>query len=53
MPLAFTNGEVDYKMNWYYGPADYKILNAYDRNLDEIISFGWGIFGWINKFILL
>ncbi len=53
MPLAFNNGEVDYKMNWYYGPADYKLLNAYDRNLDEIISFGWGIFGWINKCIFV
>lgn len=53
MPLAFTNGELDYKMNWYYGPTDYKILNAYDRNLDEIIPLGWGIFGWINKFIFI
>ncbi len=53
LPLAFNNGEVDYKMNWYYGPTDYKILNGYDRNLDEIISFGWGIFGWINKFIFI
>jgi YidC/Oxa1 family membrane protein insertase len=53
MPLAFTNGELDYKMNWYYGPTDYKILNAYDRNLDEIISLGWGIFGWINRWIFI
>jgi YidC/Oxa1 family membrane protein insertase len=54
LPLAFNNsGDLDYKMNWYYGPADYKILNAYDRNLDEVISFGWGIFGWINKFIFI
>ena len=53
MPLAFNNGEVNYKMNWYYGPADYKLLNSYHRNLDEIISFGWGIFGWINKFIFV
>lgn len=53
LPLAFANGELNYKMNWYYGPADYKILNAYDRNLDEIIPFGWGIFGWINKFIFV
>jgi YidC/Oxa1 family membrane protein insertase len=51
--LALTNGELDYKMNWYYGPADYKILNKYDRNLDEIIPLGWGIFGWINKFIFV
>ncbi|WP_333878006.1 membrane protein insertase YidC, partial [Flavobacterium sp.] len=51
--LAFTNGELDYKMNWYYGPADYRILDKYDRNLDEIIPLGWGIFGWINKFIFV
>lgn len=53
-PLAFNSaGELDYKMNWYYGPADYKLLSAYDRNLDEIIPLGWGIFGWINKGIFV
>lgn len=52
-PLAFTNGELDYKMNWYYGPSDYKILNSYDRNIEDTISLGWGIFGWINKFIFI
>ena len=51
--LAFNNGELDYKMNWYYGPADYTLLNNYDRNLDEIIPLGWGLFGWINKFIFV
>ena len=52
-PLAYTNGELDYKMNWYFGPADYKLLSNYDRNLDEIVSLGWGIFGWINKLIFV
>lgn len=51
--LAFANGELDYKMNWYVGPADYEILDNYERNLDEIIPLGWGIFGWINKFIFV
>ena len=53
LPLVFTNGEIDYKMNWYYGPTDFKILSAYNRNLDELISLGWGIFGWINRFIFI
>lgn len=53
MPLAFTNGELDYKMNWYYGPTDYKTLKGYDRNLERIVPLGWGIFGWINKFIFI
>ena len=52
-PLAYTNGELDYKMNWYFGPADYKLLSSYERNLDEIVSLGWGIFGWINKLIFV
>ncbi|WP_264520672.1 membrane protein insertase YidC [Flavobacterium sp. N1994] len=53
LPLAFKNGELDYKMNWYYGPTDYKTLKAYDKNLDKIIPLGWGIFGWINRFIFI
>jgi YidC/Oxa1 family membrane protein insertase len=51
--LAFQNGELDYKMNWFYGPTDYRLLDKYDRNLDEIVPLGWGIFGWINKFIFV
>jgi YidC/Oxa1 family membrane protein insertase len=53
IPLAFTSGEINYKMNWYYGPADYQILNDYKKNLDEIIPLGWGIFGWINRYIFI
>ncbi|WP_309613081.1 membrane protein insertase YidC [Flavobacterium sp.] len=53
IPLAFTNGELDYKMNWYYGPTDYKTLKNYDRNLEKIVPLGWGVFGWINKFIFI
>jgi len=54
MPLAFRNGELDYKMNWYYGPTDYKTLGKYDgKHLDKIIPLGWGIFGWINRLIFI
>ena len=53
LPLAFKGGEVNYNMNWYYGPADYKILDKYEKNLDEVIPLGWGIFGWINRWIFI
>ncbi|WP_417941913.1 membrane protein insertase YidC [Flavobacterium sp. RS13.1] len=53
LPLAFSNGEIDYKMSLYMGPADYKTLKAYDKNFEKIIPLGWGIFGWINKFIFV
>jgi YidC/Oxa1 family membrane protein insertase len=53
IPLAFSNGEIDYKMSWYFGPSDYKTLKKYDKNLEKIIPLGWGIFGWINMFIFI
>ena len=53
IPLAFTNGEIDHKLSWYMGPSDYKTLANYDLNLEKIITMGWGIIGWINRFIFV
>ncbi|WP_412987913.1 membrane protein insertase YidC [Pontimicrobium sp. IMCC45349] len=49
IPLEVKGGELNHSMNMYYGPTDSKILKQYDKNLEESIPFGWGIFGWINK----
>ena len=29
-PLELKNGELDYAMNWYYGPTDYATLKTYE-----------------------
>lgn len=49
IPLALKGGELNESMNMYYGPTDSQVLKQYDKNLEESIPFGWGIFGWINK----
>lgn len=38
------------KMNWYFGPNDYKTLASYDAGYDDILNYGWGIFRWINLY---
>ncbi len=53
IPLTLSGGELNYTMDMYHGPTDYDILSDYDRNLDEIVPLGWGIFGWINRFFLI
>ncbi|TNJ43075.1 membrane protein insertase YidC [Tamlana fucoidanivorans] len=53
MPLELQGGELNESMDWYYGPSDFKVLNAYGRNLDELVPFGWGIFGWINRYVFM
>ena len=49
IPLQLNGGELNESMNMYYGPTDGTVLKTYDRNLEESIPYGWGIFGWINK----
>lgn len=53
IPLDFKNGDVNYAMNLYFGPSDYELLKSYDKNLQKSISLGWGIFGWVNKFLFI
>lgn len=53
IPLELKGGELNYNMNLYNGPTDYDVLTSYDRNLDEIVPLGWGIFGWINRYFLI
>ncbi len=53
IPLELQGGEINQTMDWYYGPSDFKVLNKYDRNLDELVPFGWGLFGWINRYIFM
>jgi YidC/Oxa1 family membrane protein insertase len=52
-PLALKGGELNYNMNWYIGPNDYQILKKYDRNIKEIVNLGWGIFGYLNRWIFI
>lgn len=54
IPLMAKNGELAYDMNMYYGPVDYAILSQYEgKQLDRIVSLGWGIFRWINKYVFI
>jgi len=52
IPLTLEGGELSENLNWYYGPTDVKVLSKYDEyELEDTIYFGWGIFGWINRYV--
>lgn len=51
-PLKLQRGELSQNMHWYYGPTDVKVLDDYkELGLADSIPFGWGIFGWINRYV--
>ena len=51
LPKQVDNINTTFK--FYYGPTDYKTLKNLEGDLEASIPMGWGIFGWINKFIFL
>ncbi|MFN5087693.1 MAG: membrane protein insertase YidC [Bacteroidota bacterium] len=52
LTLKATNGVAQASGIWYHGPNHYQTLKTFDRSFDEVIPFGWGIFGWIGKYIV-
>ena len=52
VPLELAGGELSQSMHWYYGPTDIDVLKQYPEiEIAESIPYGWGIFGWINRYI--
>lgn len=50
--LALQNKESNFYL--YYGPNQYNNLTEKDvAEFDRIIDFGWAIFGWVNKYLIL
>ena len=51
-PLQLVGGVLDYDMNVYLGTTDVKELAKFPTlGLEDSIPFGWGIFGWINRYV--
>jgi YidC/Oxa1 family membrane protein insertase len=43
----------NFKLTYYFGPNQYHELKKQNIGLDKIIPLGWGIFGWINRFMII
>lgn len=55
------SGKTPSGFRFYFGPNKYQILTSYDKGVPSnqkltmrsIIPLGWGIFGWINRFVII
>ncbi len=51
--LDNKKGDLDSDFKFYFGPSDYQTLKNFEGDLEASIPLGWGIFGWINRFVFL
>ena len=57
-----ASGAQPTNLKFYFGPNSYQDLQAYDDgvkkaedrlDLEELVPLGWGIFGWVNKYLVI
>jgi YidC/Oxa1 family membrane protein insertase len=51
IPLA-DQENMEYKMQFFIGPNDHNLLSKLDNGLEQIIPFGWSIFGAISRYVI-
>ena len=45
--------EIDLDFKLYFLPNNFKQLKSYEQDFQYLIPLGWGIFGWINRFVVI
>jgi len=53
LPVDPASASTVFTAQYYMGPNDYKVLKNYGMELDKVINLGWGIFGWVNKWVVI
>jgi len=47
------NRDEKISFQFYFGPNHFKTLQAYNKGFEELVPLGWGIFGWVNQYIII
>ncbi|HON19187.1 MAG TPA: membrane protein insertase YidC [Salinivirgaceae bacterium] len=42
-----------HKFTMFFGPNKYYLLDSYGEDYQRIIPLGWGIFRWVNRYIVI
>ena len=51
--IEYDNQNNQYLFNLYFLPNKYSLLSSFDRGFESLVPLGWGIFGWVNKFLVI
>jgi YidC/Oxa1 family membrane protein insertase len=51
-PIKHTE-EHTVPFKFYYGPNKFSSLKKYDIKLEKLVPLGWGVFGWVNRFLII
>lgn len=54
IPLSFRHEAMEkHSMQFYFGPNHHETLENYGKEFETVIPLGWGIFGWVNEYLVI
>ena len=48
-----VKGSESFPAKIFFGPNQYNTLNQFDLGMEEQLSLGWTVIGWVNKYIVI
>jgi YidC/Oxa1 family membrane protein insertase len=48
-----ATNKLNVSYQFYFGPNDYNELVLFDNGMEKIVNIGWGIFGWVNMYLVI
>jgi len=51
--IEYDNTHNDYNFDFYFVPNKYSLLKSFDKGFETLVPLGWGIFGWVNKYLVI
>jgi YidC/Oxa1 family membrane protein insertase len=52
IPIDHKDRE-SFGLQFYFGPNEFRTLKSFDLELEKLVPLGWGIFGWLNRFLVI
>ena len=52
IPLEGSGSEI-FNARFFFGPNQYNTLKQFNVGLEEELSLGWTVIGWVNKYIII
>src|SRR5688572_1136379 len=51
--IPFKDAVAGAQFTYYFGPNDYSILKYVSDKFEKNLELGWGIFGYVNRFVII
>ncbi|MFI3268195.1 MAG: membrane protein insertase YidC, partial [Rikenellaceae bacterium] len=51
--VPFSADKSSYDFSFYFAPNSYDLFQEYGDKIEKLVPLGWGILGWINRFLVI